>query len=127
MEKWRVDYVVGNTYKIKFVYAENSTEAIKKAKVKHIVDLNIAEKSEMNNLIMRKVPEQIKARTEENMSKYNLGLYDAFNEAVRNYPKLKKGSELWKAFYYDDFRLWIPSAYSLEYFDFEKYPLKYEV
>lgn len=38
--KWRVDYVVGNTYKVKCVEAKTNTEAIKKAKVKNIVDLN---------------------------------------------------------------------------------------
>ena len=38
--KWRVDYVVGNTYKVKYVEAKTNTEAIKKAKVKNIVDLN---------------------------------------------------------------------------------------
>lgn len=43
MKKWRVDYVVGNTYKVKFVNAETNTEAIKKAKVKNIVDLNIVD------------------------------------------------------------------------------------
>lgn len=37
--KWRVDYVVGNTYRVKYVYAENNIQAIKKAKVKNIVEL----------------------------------------------------------------------------------------
>lgn len=32
--KWKVDYVVGNTYKVKYVEAKTNTEAIKKAKVK---------------------------------------------------------------------------------------------
>ena len=41
MKKWAVDYVVGNTYKVKFVFAETANEAIKKAKVKNIVDLRI--------------------------------------------------------------------------------------
>lgn len=43
MKKWAVDYVVGNTYKVKFVFAETVSEAIKKAKVKNIVDLRIIE------------------------------------------------------------------------------------
>lgn len=43
MKKWVVDYVVGNTYKVKFVFAESANEAIKKAKVKNIVDLRIIE------------------------------------------------------------------------------------
>lgn len=42
--KWRVDYVVGNTYKVKYVVADTSTQAIKKARVKNIVDLNPIEK-----------------------------------------------------------------------------------
>lgn len=40
MTKWRVDYVIGSTYKVKYVDAKTNTEAIKKAKVKNIVDLN---------------------------------------------------------------------------------------
>lgn len=39
--KWRVDYVVGNTYKVKYVIADSALQAIKKARVKNIVDLNI--------------------------------------------------------------------------------------
>ena len=38
---WRVDYVVGNTYKVKYITAETAEQAIKKARVKNIVDLNI--------------------------------------------------------------------------------------
>lgn len=43
MKKWNVWYLVGNTYKRKFVYAESASEAIKKAKVKKIIDLQITE------------------------------------------------------------------------------------
>lgn len=43
VKKWRVDYVVGNTYKVKYVLAANSADAIKKSRVKNIVDLNIVE------------------------------------------------------------------------------------
>lgn len=38
---WIVDYVVGNTYKVKYIEATTAQEAIKKARVKNIVDLNI--------------------------------------------------------------------------------------
>lgn len=79
-----------------------------------------------DDLITRKVPKWIVNRTRENMDRYYMGLGDSFAEAVRNYPKLKKGSELWKAWYYDDFRLYIPTAYRPECFDFAKYPLKYQ-
>ena len=57
------------------------------------------------------------------MEVYHMGLADSFREAVRTY--VKKGTELWKAWYYDDFRKYIPSAYLPEYLDFAKYPLKY--
>ena len=36
---WVVDYVVGNTYKTKYVKANNAQEAIKRARVKNIEDL----------------------------------------------------------------------------------------
>ena len=74
-------------------------------------------------LIVRRVPKWIRERTRENMNVYCMSLSDSFSEAVRNYPKLKKGSELWKAWYYDDFRLYIPSAYLPGAFDFEARPL----
>lgn len=79
-----------------------------------------------DSLIVRRVPRWIVDRTQENMEVYNMGLYDSFAEAVRNYPKLKKGSELWRAWYYDDFRLYIPSAINPERLDFTKYPLRYK-
>lgn len=41
MKLWRVDYVVGSCYKSKYIKAETNKEAIKKARVKHIVDLQI--------------------------------------------------------------------------------------
>lgn len=41
--KWRVDYIVGNTYKVKYVIADTAAQAIKKARVKNIVDLNSVE------------------------------------------------------------------------------------
>ena len=43
MKKWAVDYVVGNTYKVKYVFAETPAEAIKKSRIKNIVDLRIVE------------------------------------------------------------------------------------
>ena len=41
--KWRVDYVVGNSEKVKYVIADSASKDIKKARVKKIVDLNIVE------------------------------------------------------------------------------------
>ena len=75
--------------------------------------------------IAKRVPAWIIKRTEENMMYYCMGLYDAFKEAVRNYPRLKKGSKLYKAWFYDDFREYIPSAYIPERLDFSAYPLPY--
>jgi hypothetical protein len=43
MKKWAVDYVVGNTYKVKYILAKTTAEAIKKARIKNIVDLRIVE------------------------------------------------------------------------------------
>lgn len=40
MKKWCIDYVVGNTYKVKYVYAKTAQEAIKKARIKNIIDIN---------------------------------------------------------------------------------------
>lgn len=37
--RWQIDYYVGNTYKYKIIEAENNEKAIKKAKIKNIVDL----------------------------------------------------------------------------------------
>lgn len=74
-------------------------------------------------IIGNDVPKKIRKRTKLNMEKYSMGLADAFEEAVRYYAR--KGTELYRAWYYNDFRKYIPSAYLEEYLDFEKYPLKY--
>lgn len=60
----------------------------------------------------------------ENMEVYNLSLTDAFQEATRSLAK--KGTELWKAWYYDDFRAYVPCIYDPKYLDLSKYPLKYK-
>ena len=77
-----------------------------------------------SDLIVRRVPKWIVDRTKENVEGYNMGIYDAFKEAVSSYPKLKHGSKLWEAWFYDDFRKYIPSAYMEEYLDFRKHPIK---
>ena len=78
-------------------------------------------------MIYGNVPKWIIKRTRENYDVYNMCLSDSFAEAVRNYPKLKKDSELYKAWYYDDFRRFIPSVYRPETLDFCKYPLNYTI
>lgn len=76
-----------------------------------------------DELIVRRVPKSVRKRTKENMEVYNMSLADSFQEAAKTYAK--EGTELWKAWYYDDFRKYIPSVYLNEYLDFTKYPLKY--
>lgn len=76
-----------------------------------------------DDLITGRVSKKIKERVKENMEVYHMSLANSFEEAVRELAK--KGTELWKAWYYSDFRKFIPSAYLPKYMDFEKYPLKY--
>lgn len=57
------------------------------------------------------------------MEKYEMILSDAFEEAAKTYAK--PGTELWKAWYFSDYRKYIPSAYDPKYLDLGKYPLKY--
>lgn len=76
-----------------------------------------------DELIVGKVSKRIRQRTKENMEVYNMCLSDSFEEAVKTYAK--EGTELWKAWYYSDFRKFIPSVYKDESLDFTKYPLAY--
>lgn len=75
-----------------------------------------------DDLIIGRVPKKVKERTKENMEVYNMTLYDAFQEATREF--VKTGTELWKAWYYDDFRKFIPSVYNSEYLDFFEISIK---
>ena len=76
-----------------------------------------------DDFIVKKVPKKVRTRTKENMEKYEMILSDAFEEAAKTYAK--PGTELWKAWYFSDYRKYIPSAYDPKYLDLEKYPLKY--
>lgn len=76
-----------------------------------------------DSLIVGDISAEIRERTKENMEKYHLSLSDSFEEAVKEYAK--EGTELWNAWYYSDFRKFIPSAYEEKYLNFEEYPLKY--
>lgn len=60
------------------------------------------------------IPKNIKNRTYYNMKHWNMDLYDAFKEAVRSLYK-DAPVELQEAFYHDDYRAYIPSAYLSEY------------
>jgi len=75
---------------------------------------------------IRKVPQAIIKDIYINIEKYNMCFSDALDNAFRNYPA-KKNSEIYKAWYYSDFRAFCPSICSPEYLDFEKYPLAYSV
>lgn len=72
-----------------------------------------------------KLPKYLTDEIKKLMEKYSLSLSDAVKEAFRN--KVKSKNTLWyKAWYFDDYREIIPSAYLPKYLDFEKYPLKYK-
>ena len=47
MQKWYMTYLAGNAYKGKYVLAETSEQAIKKAKVKNIVELFPVDENKM--------------------------------------------------------------------------------
>ena len=49
MKKWNITYVIGNTYKRKYVFADTNKNAIKKAKVKNIVELYIVNENNNRN------------------------------------------------------------------------------
>lgn len=78
-----------------------------------------------NNLIYGKVSKAIRRRTQENMEKYYMGLYDAFDEAARALSR--PNTELYRAWKTGDLRRFIPSAYNAEYLNFSRYPLKYDI
>ena len=40
MKTWIIDYVVGNTYRVKRIKANTAQAAIKKSRLKNIVDIN---------------------------------------------------------------------------------------
>lgn len=71
--------------------------------------------------IVKPIPKFVMNRTRYNYNYYRMDLADSFREAVRACPNLD--GELAQAFWCDDFRNFIPSAYLSEYLDFSKYPL----
>lgn len=77
-----------------------------------------------DKLICRRVPRLVRERTKESMEVFGMSLGDAFKEAAGWYAE--KGTELFDAWMFDDYRKFIPSAYTEEYLDFDKYPLKYK-
>lgn len=77
----------------------------------------------MVNLFSKKVSKSVANRTVENMERYGMSLSDAFEEAARSLAK--NNTELWAAWYFCDFRKFIPFAYLPKYLDFKKYPTRY--
>ena len=77
-----------------------------------------------DDMIVGLVSRAVREYTREGMDKYNLNLADSFEDAARKYAR--PGMELYDAWFYNDFRKYIPSAYEEKYLDFEKYPLKYQ-
>lgn len=71
-----------------------------------------------------RIPAKIKHLTLYYMDYYCVTLSDAFESAVKE--SVKKGCELWAAWYYVDFRKFIPSAYVPDSLDFKKHPLAYK-
>ena len=76
-----------------------------------------------DDLIVKRVSKKVRERTRENMDSDCMGLYDAFREAAFTYSK--NGTKLYKAWYHDDFREFIPSAYDPKYLNFKQHPLNY--
>lgn len=74
-----------------------------------------------DSLIVKRVPKWIRERTRENMEVYSMGLYDAFNDAVLSYPK-RASAALRNAWYFSDYREYIPSAYLPRFLNFTEYP-----
>lgn len=68
---------------------------------------------DVDRLIVKPVPARLKARCKWYMHNRFVGIYDAFKEAVREYPQPSKA--LQAAFMNDDYRDYIPSAYCPEY------------
>ena len=91
MEKWEVAYCVGNTYKFKFVMASTESEAIKKAKVKHIVWLEPVR--ERNEQASKTLVEAIKmfAKNEEALENFGWYLEHHFDVWLKDYAHYPSG------------------------------------
>lgn len=76
-----------------------------------------------NDLIVGNVLVAVRDRVRENMDVFGMGLYDAFDEAVREC--VHTPCELFAAWYVSDYRKFIPEAYLPKYLDFDLFPLRY--
>lgn len=76
-----------------------------------------------DDLIVGEVPKVVRDRVRENMNCFCMGLYDAFDDAVREC--IHTPCELFFAWYVSDYRKFIPEAYLPKYLNFELFPLRY--
>lgn len=54
MMTWEITYVVGNTYKVKYVKADTAEQALKRGRVKKsVVDLDIVEYKVKDSKLLR--------------------------------------------------------------------------
>ena len=59
MTKWNVGYYIGNTYTYKYVYADTAAQAIKKARIKNIVELYPVEENRTRGANNGKITYQV--------------------------------------------------------------------
>ena len=111
-------YVCDNGGEVGYCVGGAKTDIAKKAKA-----LMAETDKILLGCIKKPVSDLVKQLTAEGMERYGLGLYDAFKSAAA--IGANKGTKLYKAWYANDLREYIPSVVFPEYLDFEKYPLAY--
>lgn len=133
MNYYRVGYfsrrIKAYTYKV--IKANTPEEAVRKSRVKNIegITLVAVETYTVKYAPGVYIPDDLKKRIEENVTIYLLGEGDAVKEAFGHFCRngaFDPNSKLYKAWYYSDFREFVPEIYISKYLDFEKYPLAYE-
>lgn len=88
-------------------------------------ELDYNEKKVDNSMFAVKLPKYLLNRVQWYVERFNMSLIDSLRSACCDVCHSK--NTLWyKAWYYEDYREILPSAYIEEYLDFEKYPLKYK-
>lgn len=111
-------YVCDNGGEVGYCVGGAKTDIAKKAK-----ELMAETDRILLGCIKRPVSDLVKQLTAEGIERYGMGLYDAFKSAAAN--AADKGTKLYKAWYANDLREYIPSTVFPEYLNFEKYPLAY--
>lgn len=111
-------YICNNGGEVGYCVGGSKTDIAKRAK-----ELMAETDKILLGRIKKPVSDIVKQLTAEGMERYGLGLYDAFKSAAA--VGAEKGTKLYKAWYVNDLREYIPSVVFPEYLDFEKYPLAY--